>query len=101
VVKLIRDVAQPGSVPAWGAGGRWFESSHPDQTRFERYRTPENPLIFRRFCFMQYQGIINPIASLVRDGDQTTDQPPQKLVFKAGRVLHCGQCAPELSFYVL
>ena len=26
-----RGVAQPGSVPAWGAGGRWFESSRPDQ----------------------------------------------------------------------
>ena len=26
----IRDVAQPGSVLAWGARGRWFESSHPD-----------------------------------------------------------------------
>ena len=29
----IRDVAQPGSVPAWGAGGRWFESSRPDRLR--------------------------------------------------------------------
>ena len=27
-----RDVAQPGSVLAWGARGRWFESSHPDNT---------------------------------------------------------------------
>ena len=26
-----RDVAQPGSAPDWGSGGRWFESSHPDQ----------------------------------------------------------------------
>ena len=26
----FRDVAQSGSVPAWGAGGRWFESSRPD-----------------------------------------------------------------------
>lgn len=25
-----RGVAQSGSVSAWGAGGRWFESSHPD-----------------------------------------------------------------------
>ncbi len=28
-----RDVAQPGSAPEWGSGGRWFESSHPDQFR--------------------------------------------------------------------
>src|SRR5262245_44167365 len=26
-----RGVAQPGSALAWGASGRWFESSHPDQ----------------------------------------------------------------------
>src|SRR6187399_2839180 len=30
ISECIRDVAQPGSVPAWGAGGRWFESSRPD-----------------------------------------------------------------------
>ena len=30
----FRDVAQPGSVLAWGARGRWFESSHPDQKLF-------------------------------------------------------------------
>ncbi len=28
-----RDVAQPGSVLAWGASGRWFESSHPDKKK--------------------------------------------------------------------
>jgi len=28
---MIRGVAQPGSVPAWGAGGRRFKSSRPDQ----------------------------------------------------------------------
>ena len=27
---LSRGVAQPGSAPALGAGGRWFESSRPD-----------------------------------------------------------------------
>ena len=27
-----RDVAQPGSAPAWGAGGRRFKSGHPDQS---------------------------------------------------------------------
>jgi hypothetical protein len=26
----LRDVAQPGSALAWGARGRWFESSRPD-----------------------------------------------------------------------
>ena len=31
---INRDVAQPGSVLAWGARGRWFESSHPDQKPF-------------------------------------------------------------------
>src|SRR5438270_94923 len=27
-----RGVAQLGSAPAWGAGGRWFKSSRPDHT---------------------------------------------------------------------
>ena len=27
----FRDVAQPGSALAWGARGRWFESSRPDR----------------------------------------------------------------------
>jgi hypothetical protein len=30
VVLKCRGVAQPGSAPALGAGGRWFESSRPD-----------------------------------------------------------------------
>jgi hypothetical protein len=28
---IERDVAQPGSAPDWGSGGRGFESRHPDQ----------------------------------------------------------------------
>src|SRR5881628_2848517 len=28
----LRGVAQPGSVPAWGAGGREFKSRRPDQS---------------------------------------------------------------------
>src|SRR5262245_6624719 len=31
---LPRGVAQPGSVPAWGAGGREFKSHRPDQSRW-------------------------------------------------------------------
>jgi len=27
---FVREVAQPGSALAWGARGRWFESSLPD-----------------------------------------------------------------------
>ncbi len=29
-----RGVAQPGSAPQWGCGGRRFESSRPDQFAF-------------------------------------------------------------------
>ena len=29
----VRVVAQPGSALAWGASGRWFESSPPDRVR--------------------------------------------------------------------
>ena len=34
-VAVIRDVAQPGSASRSGRGGRWFESSHPDQYLFK------------------------------------------------------------------
>src|SRR5689334_8655928 len=34
IIELSRGVAQPGSAPALGAGGRRFESSRPDQMRF-------------------------------------------------------------------
>ncbi len=30
-LSFCRGVAQPGSVPEWGSGGRWFKSSRPDQ----------------------------------------------------------------------
>src|SRR5262245_38496017 len=36
-----RGVAQPGSAPAWGAGGRWFKSSRPDH--FSRSRHLHGP----------------------------------------------------------
>ncbi len=32
----IRDVAQSGSAPHWGCGGRQFESGHPDHFRFTK-----------------------------------------------------------------
>jgi hypothetical protein len=31
----FRDVAQPGSALAWGARGRWFESSRPDNYQIQ------------------------------------------------------------------
>ncbi len=48
----FRDVAQPGSVLAWGARGRWFESSHPDH---------KNPLGFAQgifFCQIDFKNFI-------------------------------------------
>lgn len=33
----LRNVAQSGSAPALGAGGRWFESSHTDQVLTEEH----------------------------------------------------------------
>jgi hypothetical protein len=42
-IKTVRrDVAQPGSAPASGAGGRWFKSSHPDQ-EFKVYGISRKP----------------------------------------------------------
>ena len=33
---VVRSVAQPGSASAWGAEGRWFESTHSDQIQKSR-----------------------------------------------------------------
>ena len=35
-VMIIRGVAQPGSALAWGASGRWFESSRPDCVMYQK-----------------------------------------------------------------
>ncbi len=46
----VRDVAQSGSVLAWGASGRWFESSHPDE---------ENPTLLRWiFCLRKSPSLL-------------------------------------------
>jgi hypothetical protein len=42
-----RGVAQPGSVLAWGASGRRFKSSRPDQKQSKR------PIIRLAFCFVE------------------------------------------------
>ncbi len=39
-------LAQPDSAPASGAGGRWFESSHPDQY----YHESDLPGVALFFC---------------------------------------------------
>lgn len=41
-----RDVAQPGSVLAWGARGRWFESSHPDFFNQKSHLPSVNGVLF-------------------------------------------------------
>ena len=46
VFSRSRGVAQPGSAPALGAGGRWFESSRPDQSNQRLTAARERP--FRR-----------------------------------------------------
>ena len=35
--EIYRGVAQPGSAPALGAGGRRFKSSRPDKTTFLKF----------------------------------------------------------------
>ncbi len=51
----LRDVAQPGSAFAWGARGRWFESSRPDFFQFKRLQMPVNSPVYGHFCFFNCQ----------------------------------------------
>src|SRR2546421_11671171 len=47
--RTARGVAQSGSAPEWGSGGRWFESSRPDQSvKSEAAYVAEAHV--RRFC---------------------------------------------------
>ncbi len=49
-----RDVAQSGSAPEWGSGGRKFKSSHPDQLYQLYFNNLPNfacvVLVVRRWC---------------------------------------------------
>ena len=51
----IRVVAQPGSVSAWGAGGRWFESSPPDLYLNKRIKRLIKRMFFNLFLLFFYQ----------------------------------------------
>ena len=39
--KARRGVAQPGSAPEWGSGGRRFESGRPETKFWHTFRMPE------------------------------------------------------------
>lgn len=39
----FRDVAQSGSAPVWGTGGRWFKSSHPDHAAVAQWKSATLP----------------------------------------------------------
>src|SRR6266568_5647803 len=53
----FRGVAQPGSALAWGASGRWFESSRPDHLKAPRFLRISGRLgaVFSRVCGSQQQ----------------------------------------------
>src|SRR5512145_2159023 len=57
VLPESRGVAQPGSAPALGAGGRWFESSRPDHFPNEsRLSPPKNSEIRGLLTLSRGQG---------------------------------------------
>lgn len=53
-----RDVAQPGSAFAWGARGRWFESSRPDEETYRKVGLFLFHMIF--YCDKSIYCLINP-----------------------------------------
>src|SRR5690606_29407924 len=48
-ILVIRGVAQSGSVPGLGPGGRWFESSRPDYARHSSVRSDGGLRLVRTF----------------------------------------------------
>ena len=85
-----RDVAQPGSAPDWGSGGRWFESSHPDH-------------------FLTFHGVLGNIwvttQKLMGGGRASTQshRTNHQRVESAGvgprRILRCGHAWPLPSHF--
>lgn len=51
----VRDVAQPGSVLAWGARGRKFESCRPDKTDTKTHQRSLKTIDFQAFPFLSLQ----------------------------------------------
>lgn len=76
---LLRGVAQPGSAPEWGSGGRRFKSSRPDQflysaesQKIEHHRSdlvlsagdqhhPQNYQDLEKLIFSGFYGYIWPV----------------------------------------
>ena len=56
----FRDVAQPGSAFAWGARGRWFKSSRPDQNE-KAFR-----LSLKAFVYQDQGPSIRPYGEIYR-----------------------------------
>ena len=52
---VCRGVAQPGSAPAWGAGGRKFESSRPDHKTKKIKKLRKKPDQFSRAFLLAFR----------------------------------------------
>ena len=68
-VRPTRGIAQPGSAPVWGTGGRRFESGYPDQytTANPLCRVPKTPQIagFSRFgCGLRSHALTPGLAKI-------------------------------------
>jgi hypothetical protein len=57
---LSRGVAQSGSVPEWGSGGRWFKSSRPDQLipKESACNAPDGNTLIFSFRFLGSQNLV-------------------------------------------
>lgn len=59
---MRRHVAQPGSAPSWGVGGRRFKSSRADQNHIEN-----QPLMAGFLCLNFVRGIIGENGGITPD----------------------------------
>lgn len=76
----VRDVAQPGSAFVWGARGRWFESSRPDQKAVSQWLTAFYVLIKPILLTGDNKTVIKSVNETLRmDGFFAEVLPHQKL----------------------
>ncbi len=84
-----RGVAQRGSAPVWGAGGRRFESCRPDPAVRRPRRLPRDGAVFR-FSLRQRAALSAPSAAFVPGDDTLHPERPAAVLLRGSRVSDAG-----------
>ena len=96
-----RGVAQSGSVPEWGSGGRWFKSSRPDQKNQGVPGYLGTPFLWQNASgYKSGYNTSKPPAQVLLElsGSWADDRHPEEIVREI-RKARSGKCAPRRNSY--